>query len=219
MECTGIFLQQHFPDISQEAWKTVNVYFHQYGTMSRCKLSMYNHFAALLPATPTPTGELPCLNEVVNQVGLPWWTKTDQVNGYDCLTKAQSPFLDKWRLTTLWCVHKSQMMSGTPTYTFFDCAGMHYYVEDVPSAGDCALLALLMNPEFNAPCASPDELRRLIVTHAQGPACQDCSQMFAIVGDRTNFTFEVYLDNVLRPRFWVGTIFFLWTSVALGVKI
>jgi hypothetical protein len=111
------------------------------------------------------------------------------------------------------------MMCGTPTYTFFDCAGMHYYVEDVPGAGDCALLALLMSPEFNAPCASPDELRRLIVTHAQGPARQDCSQMFAIVGDRTNSTFEVYLDNVLTPRFWVSTIFFLWTSVALGVKI
>jgi hypothetical protein len=45
------------------------------------------------------------------------------------------------------------------------------------------------------------------------------SNILTIVGDRTNSPFEVYLDYVLRPRFWVGTTFFLWTSVALGVKI
>jgi hypothetical protein len=111
------------------------------------------------------------------------------------------------------------MMTATDTYTFIDCAGVQYCVKDVPGAGDCALLALLLNPDFKSPCTSPDELRRLVVSYVRGPSRDACSRMFTIVGDRTNFTFELYLESVLRPRFWVGTIFYLWASVALGVNI
>lgn len=111
------------------------------------------------------------------------------------------------------------MMTETETYTFVDRAGSNYYVKDVPGAGDCALLALMLNPNLNAPCGSPDELRRLIVNNVRGTNRATCCQIYTIVGDRTNYPFEVYLDYVLRPRFWVGTTFFLWTTIALGVKI
>jgi hypothetical protein len=111
------------------------------------------------------------------------------------------------------------MITATDTYTFIDCAGVQYYVKDVPGAGDCALLALLLNPDFKSPCTSPDELRRLVISYVRGPSRNACSRMFTIVGDRTNFTFELYLKSALRPRFWVGTIFYLWASVALGVNI
>jgi hypothetical protein len=63
--------------------------------MARCKPSMYNHFAALLPLPSVNAGGLPCLNELVNQVGIPWWKKTDEMNGYDCSKKQPKPSVQK----------------------------------------------------------------------------------------------------------------------------
>jgi hypothetical protein len=51
---------------------------------------MYNHFAALLPVT-SDAGELLTLNELVNVEGKPWWTKTEEMNGYDCSAKQPKP--------------------------------------------------------------------------------------------------------------------------------
>jgi hypothetical protein len=56
---------------------------------------MYNHFAALLPLPSVDAGGLPCLNELVNQVGIPWWKKTDEMNGYDCSKKQPKPSVQK----------------------------------------------------------------------------------------------------------------------------
>jgi hypothetical protein len=56
---------------------------------------MYNHFAALLPLPSVNAGGLPCLNELVNQVGIPWWIKTNEMNGYDCSKKQPKPSAQK----------------------------------------------------------------------------------------------------------------------------
>jgi hypothetical protein len=61
----------------------LDVYFHQYCCMTRCKPSMYNHFTALIPIG-NLIGDDPVLNVLMNQVGIPWWKKTDEINGYDC---------------------------------------------------------------------------------------------------------------------------------------
>jgi uncharacterized protein YuzB (UPF0349 family) len=61
----------------------VDVYFHQYCCMTRCKPSMYNRFTALIPIG-NLIGDDPVLNVLMNQVGIPWWKKTDEINGYDC---------------------------------------------------------------------------------------------------------------------------------------
>jgi hypothetical protein len=81
------------------------------------------------------------------------------------------------------------------TLTYIVAKGMIYAVKDVAAAGDCALLAL------------------------RGLNQVDCQQMYAIVGDQSNLHYEVYLGHVMTPCFWVGTVFFLWTSIAFGIKI
>ncbi len=68
-------------DLDQQP--VVDVYFHQYPCMTRHKPSMYNHFAALIPID-NLTGNKSVLNVIMNQVGLPWGKKTEEINGYDC---------------------------------------------------------------------------------------------------------------------------------------
>jgi len=110
-------------------------------------------------------------------------------------------------------------MNATSNMIFTDAKGVIYAIRDVAGAGDCALLALLRSPNFRAPLSSSDELRRFVVSFVRGPGQFDCSQVYAIVGDRSHLHIEVYLDNVLMPRFWIGTIFFIWTLIALGIRI
>jgi len=49
------------------------------------------------------------------------------------------------------------MASSDPIFS--DASGNHYLVRDVCGAGDCALLALLLSPSFEAPVSGADELR------------------------------------------------------------
>jgi len=49
------------------------------------------------------------------------------------------------------------MASSDPIFS--DASGNHYLVRDVCGAGDCALLALLLSPSFEAPVLGADELR------------------------------------------------------------
>jgi len=37
------------------------------------------------------TGDESILNVLVNQVGLPWWKKTEEINAYDCSGPQPSP--------------------------------------------------------------------------------------------------------------------------------
>jgi len=109
------------------------------------------------------------------------------------------------------------MISSDPI--FVDASGNHYLVRDVAEAGDCALLALLISPSFEAPVSGADELRRAIVSFARGEARDDCSRVFALVGDKSSQTFDGYLNEVLETGFWVGTIAFIWTSMTYGINI
>ena len=109
------------------------------------------------------------------------------------------------------------MISADPI--FVDATGNNYLVRDVCAAGDCALLALLMSPTFEAPVSGADELRRAIVSFARGEARDDCSTVFSLIGENSTSTFDGYLSEVLQPKFWVGTIAFIWTSMAYGIDI
>jgi hypothetical protein len=62
------------------------------------------------------------------------------------------------------------------------------------------------NPNFQAPLSTANELRRAVVTFARGVKQQDCITVYSLVGNRSNMSFEVYLENVMRAGFWVGTI-------------
>jgi len=48
---------------------------------------------------------------------------------------------------------------------------------------------------------------------------QDCITAYSLIGDWANMHFEMYSENVMQPGFWVGTIFFIWTSMTFGVII
>ncbi len=100
-------------------------------------------------------------------------------------------------------------------FIFVDAIGKNYAVKDVSAAGDSALLSLMGNPNFQAPLSTANELRRAVVTFARGVKQQDCITVYSLVGDRSNMSFEVYLENVMRAGFWVGTIFFIWTSMPI----
>jgi len=109
--------------------------------------------------------------------------------------------------------------SSLPELVFVDANGNHFIVKDVLAAGDCALLALLNHPNFNAPVSDCLELRRAIVSFAQGPCRDACFTVYGMVGDRSNMQFDCYLQHVLQPRFWVGTVFFIWASMAYGCDV
>jgi hypothetical protein len=85
-KCTAEFITKYLSedfadDLDQQP--VVDVYFHQYCCMTRCKPSMYNHFEALIPIDNLKGGKS-VLNVLMNQVGIPWWKKTDEINGYNC---------------------------------------------------------------------------------------------------------------------------------------
>jgi hypothetical protein len=109
--------------------------------------------------------------------------------------------------------------SSLPKLVFVDANGNHFIVKDVLAAGDCALLALLNHPNFNAPVSDCLELRRAIVSFAQGPCRDACFTVYGMVGDRSNMQFDCYLQHLLQPRFWVGTVFFIWASMAYGCDV
>ena len=80
---------------------------------------------------------------------------------------------------------------------FVDANGNHFIVKDVLAAGDCALLSLLNNPNFNAPVSDCLELRRVIVSFAQGPCRDACFTVYGMVGDHFNMQFDCYLHAAL----------------------
>jgi hypothetical protein len=59
---------------------------------TRCKPSMYNHYAALIPVEPeNDSSGLSILNDVVNIERVPWWKKAEEANGYDFSGKQPKP--------------------------------------------------------------------------------------------------------------------------------
>jgi hypothetical protein len=56
----------------------------------------------------------------------------------------------------------------------------------------------------------------MIVLFAQGAHWEDCYTVYGMIGDHSNIHFESYRQHVMQPRFWVGTVFFIWASMAYG---
>ncbi len=102
---------------------------------------------------------------------------------------------------------------------FVDMTGNHYLVRDVLGAGDCALLALLHNPRFEAPVSGVDGLRNAIAAFARGERRDQCSMVYSLVGERNGVTFDSYVSQVLQPGFWVGTVLYIWVTMCYGIEI
>lgn len=92
-------------------------------------------------------------------------------------------------------------------------------MRDVAALGDCAVLAVLCHPNFTAPLSDVQELRRAVVSFARGPRSAECKHVFTVLKNVADTTFEVFLESVLKPRFWVGTEFFAWVTMLYGVDI
>jgi hypothetical protein len=102
---------------------------------------------------------------------------------------------------------------------FIDAEGKCYMVRDTCASGDCALLSLLCNPSFKAPVSSSNELRHAIVSFARDAQREECFTAYARLGDWANMHFKTFLQHVLQPGFWVGAVFYIWTSLAYGCNI
>ncbi len=104
--------------------------------------------------------------------------------------------------------------------TFFrDSNGNFFIVCDVAALGDCAVLDVLSNPNFKAPLCTVQELHHAVVSFAQGTAAEECSKDYTVLKGLQADTFDVYLQQVLQPRFWVGTEFFVWLTMMYGIEI
>jgi len=102
---------------------------------------------------------------------------------------------------------------------FCDGEGDYYIFKDVEALGDCAVLALLCHENFRAPFCDAQELRRAVVSFAQGPGEAACSRVYSILRATNGVPFHRYLQQVLVPRFWVGTEFFVFVTLLYGVEV
>ena len=109
------------------------------------------------------------------------------------------------------------MNSDAENY-FRDAKGNYFLVKDVAALGDCAVLSVLCHPNFNAPLTDVQQLRRAVVSFARS-AAEECSQVYATLKAVGAIPFQAYLEEVLQPRFWVGTEFFVWVTMMYGIDI
>jgi hypothetical protein len=95
--------------------------------------------------------------------------------------------------------------------TFFqDMHCKFYIVCDVAALGDCAVLAVLGDPNFKAPLCTVQELHHAVVSFARGAAAEDCSKVYTVLKGVQATSFPIYLEQVLQPRFWLGTEVFVF---------
>ncbi len=57
-----------------------------------------------------------------------------------------------------------------------------------------------------------------MVTFARS-AAEDCSQVYTVLKAVGTDPFEAYLEEVLQPRFWVGTDFFVRVTMLYGIDV
>jgi len=110
-------------------------------------------------------------------------------------------------------------MSSNVENSYRDAQGNFYLVKDVAALGDCAVLSVLCHPNFHAPLTDVQELRRAVVSFAQSAASQDCAVVYTALKPLNAPPFQLYLQQVMQPRFWVGTEFFVWVTMLYGVEI
>jgi hypothetical protein len=111
------------------------------------------------------------------------------------------------------------MLNGSSSYYFCDAQGRLYLVKDVAPLGDCAILAVLCHPNFKAPFCKVQELCHAIVSFAQGPRIEEYHQVYSLLRALAVTPFEAYLEQVLQPRFWVRTEFFVLVTKLYGIDI
>jgi hypothetical protein len=111
------------------------------------------------------------------------------------------------------------MLTECSPYYFCDAHRRFYLVKDVEALGDCAILAVLCHPNFKAPLCEVQELHRAVVSFARGPRGEECRLVYSLLRAVAATPFDAYLEQVLQPRFWVGTEFFVWVSMLYGVDI
>jgi len=100
-----------------------------------------------------------------------------------------------------------------------DSKGKYYIFKDVEALGDCTILAVLCHENFRASISTPHELHWAVVSFAQGPGEAACSRVYSILWATNGVPFHRYLQQVLVPRFWVGTEFFVFVSLLYGVEV
>jgi len=110
-------------------------------------------------------------------------------------------------------------MNPDSKIVFIDLLGNQYLIRGVLGNGDCALLALLQSPGFEAPVSGATESRRAIVRYARGELLEACSEVYALVGESNENMFEMYFSQMLNPGFWVGTVAFIWATMAYNINI
>jgi hypothetical protein len=93
----------------------------------------------------------------------------------------------------------NRSMSLSDTY-FCDAEGNHFMVKDIAALGDCAVLAL-------------------VASFAQGPGETGYSRVYSLLRSMNAEPFQAYIQQVLQPRFWVRTEFFVWISMLYGVEV
>jgi len=97
------FLRKHLPDIFADVPNDrtpVHVFFHCYCDMKRLGPTMYNHFTTLIPIPHLSQADQTLNTEVELEVK-PWWTKVDNVNGYDCSLKEVKAQKGKGKLSKI----------------------------------------------------------------------------------------------------------------------
>jgi len=63
------------------------------------------------------------------------------------------------------------------------------------------------------------DLKWAVVSFAQGPEEAECSRVYSLLRSTNAVPFQVYIQQVLQPQFWVGTEFFVWVSMLYGVEV
>jgi hypothetical protein len=87
------------------------------------------------------------------------------------------------------------MLNECSSYYFSDAQRRFYLVKDVVALGDCAILAPLCKAQ--EPCCA-----------VISPRSEECCQVYSLLRAVAAAPFKTYLEQVLQPRFWVGTGFF-----------
>ncbi len=111
------------------------------------------------------------------------------------------------------------VMNSNSELYYRDAVGNFFLVKDVAALGDCAVLSVLCHPNFHAPVTDIQELRRAVVSFAESAGNQDCAVVYTALKPVNSPPFQLYLQQVLQPRFWVGTEFFVWVTMLYGVEV
>jgi hypothetical protein len=94
-----------------------------------------------------------------------------------------------------------------------------FKTKDVAALGDCAVLAVLCHPNFHSPLTDVQDLWGAVVNFARTVASEDCATVYYVLRSVAVCPFQVYLEQMLQPQFWIGTEFFVMVTMLYGVEV